>query len=66
MHSELDSLEQKLLQLVQLNQRLRAENQKLRQQVASGLNEQRKHQEKIDQATSRLEKLLDQLPAEAS
>jgi len=66
MISELDSLEQKLHLLVQLNQRLRDENQQLRQHVASALNEQRKHQDKIDQAASRLEKLLDQLPAEAS
>jgi len=66
MLSELESLEQKLHQLVQLNQRLRDENQRLRQHVASALNEQRKHQDKIDQAAARLEKLLDQLPAEAS
>jgi len=66
MLSELDTLEQKLHQLVQLNQRLRNENQQLRQHVASALNEQRKHQDKIDQAADRLEKLLDQLPAEAS
>lgn len=66
MISELDSLEQKLHQLVQLNQRLRDENLQLRQHVASALNEQRKRQDKIDQTASRLEKLLDQLPAEAS
>jgi cell division protein ZapB len=64
MQSELDALEQKLLQLVQLNQRLRAENQQLRQHVAAALNEQRKRQDKIDQAAQRLERLLDQLPAE--
>ncbi|MBU0689424.1 MAG: hypothetical protein KJ850_04490 [Gammaproteobacteria bacterium] len=66
MLSELDSLEQKLHQLVQLNHRLREENQQLRQHVASALNEKRKHQDKIDQAALRLEKLLEQLPAEAS
>jgi uncharacterized protein (TIGR02449 family) len=66
MLSDLDTLEQKLHQLVQLNQRLREENQQLRQHVASAVNDQRKHQDKIDQAASRLEKLLDQLPAEAS
>jgi cell division protein ZapB len=64
MQSELDALEQKLLQLVQLNQRLRAENQLLRQHVAAALNEQRKRQDKIDQAAQRLERILDQLPAE--
>lgn len=66
MLSDLDTLEQKLHQLVQLNQRLRDENQQLRQHVASALNDQRKHQDKIDQTASRLEKLLEQLPAEAS
>jgi len=64
MQSELDALEQKLQQLVQLTQRLRAENLQLRQQIASALNEQRKRQDKIEQAAQRLERLLDQLPAE--
>jgi uncharacterized protein (TIGR02449 family) len=66
MISDLDSLEQKLHQLVQLNQRLRDENQQLRQHVASALNEKRKHQDRIEQAASRLERILDQLPADAS
>ncbi|GAB5604465.1 hypothetical protein [Sideroxyarcus sp. TK5] len=65
MISELDSLEQKLQLLVQLNQRLRDENQQLRQHVASALNAQRKHQDKIDQTASRLERLLEQLPSDA-
>lgn len=66
MINELDTLEQKLHLLVQLNQRLRDENQQLRQHVASALNEQHKRQEKIDHTASRLEQLLAQLPAEAS
>ncbi len=66
MLSELETLEQKLHLLVQLNQRLRDENQQLRQHVATALNEQRKHQDKIDRAASRIEKILDQLPAKAS
>ena len=64
MQSELDALEQKLAQLVQLIQRLRAENLQLRQDVASALNGQRKNQDKIEQASQRLEKLLAQLPAD--
>jgi len=64
MQSELDALEQKLAQLVQLIQRLRAENLQLRQDVASALNGQRKSQDKIEQASQRLEKLLAQLPAD--
>ena len=66
MLSELDSLEQKLHQLVQLNQRLRDENLQLRQHVASALNEQRKRQDKLDQAAARLERLINKLPTEAS
>ncbi|MDO8311322.1 MAG: hypothetical protein Q7T25_05220 [Sideroxyarcus sp.] len=64
MQSELDALDQKLAQLVQLTQRLRAENLQLRQDVASALNGQRKSQDKIEQASQRLEKLLEKLPAE--
>jgi len=62
MHSELDVLDQKLAQLVQLTQRLRAENQLLRQEVASALSQQRKSQDKVSEAAQRLEKLLTQLP----
>ncbi len=66
MQSELDALDQKLAQLVQLTQRLRAENMQLRQEVASALSQQRKNQDKIDEAAERLEKLLSQLPEDAS
>ena len=62
MHSELDTLDQKLTQLVQLTQRLRAENLQLRQDIAAALSQQRKSQDKIDEAAQRLEKLLSQLP----
>lgn len=65
MQSELDTLDQKLAQLVQLTQRLRTENLQLRQQVAAALNEQRKSQDKVSQAAQRLEKILDHLPAES-
>jgi cell division protein ZapB len=65
MQSELDTLDQKLAQLVQLTQHLRAENLQLRQDVASALNGQRKGQDKIEQASQRLEKILAQLPADA-
>ena len=62
MHSELDALDQKLTQLVQLTQRLRAENLQLRQEVAAALSQQRKSQDKVHEAAQRLEKLLAQLP----
>jgi cell division protein ZapB len=62
MHSELDVLDQKLAQLVQLTQHLRAENLQLRQEVAAAVSQQRKNQDKVNEATQRLEKLLSQLP----
>jgi cell division protein ZapB len=62
MEAELKSLEQKINQFVELCQRLRADNQQLRQQVASALNENRQLEEKISNATSRLENLLNQIP----
>jgi cell division protein ZapB len=65
MHSELDVLDQKLAQLVQLTQRLRAENMQLRQEIAASLSQQRKSQDKVNEAALRLEKLLSQLPEDA-
>ncbi len=65
MHSELDALDQKLASLVELTQRLRAENQRLRQEVASALSLQRKSQDKVEAAALRLEKLIAQLPEDA-
>jgi cell division protein ZapB len=65
MHSELDALDEKLAHLVQLTQRLRAENLQLRQEVAAAVSKQRKSQDKIDEAAKRLEKLLAQLPENA-
>jgi cell division protein ZapB len=65
MHSELDALDQKLAQLVQLTQHLRAENLQLRQEVAAAVSQQRKSQDKVKEAAERLEKLLSQLPEDA-
>ena len=65
MHSELDALDEKLAHLVQLTQRLRAENLQLRQEVAAAVSKQRKSQDKVDEAAKRLEKLLVQLPENA-
>jgi cell division protein ZapB len=62
MHSELDALDQKLAQLVQLTQHLRAENLQLRQEIAAAVSQQRKSQDKVNEAAQRLEKLLTQLP----
>ena len=64
MESELKSLEQKLNQFVELCQRLRSDNQQLRQELASALSENRQLTEKIGTASDRLESLLLQLPEE--
>ena len=66
MEAEFKSLEDKLNQLVNLCQQLRAENQQLRQDVASALNANRKLEDKIGGATARLEALLQQLPKETT
>lgn len=62
MEAELKSLEQKISRFVELSQRLRTDNQQLRQQLAAALNEKRQLEEKIGNATSRLENLLNQIP----
>ena len=64
MESELRSLEQKLNQFVELCQRLRTDNQQLRQELASALSENRHLTEKIGTASDRLESLLLLLPEE--
>ena len=64
MESELKSLEQKLNQFVELCQRLRTDNQQLRQELASALSQNRQLTEKIGTASDRLETLLLQLPEE--
>ena len=64
MEAELKSLESKIEQLIDLSQKLRAENQQLRQQLASVLDQKRRLEEKIATATARLEALLGQIPAE--
>ncbi|MBI3901552.1 MAG: hypothetical protein HY306_01190 [Nitrosomonadales bacterium] len=66
MQAELDILENRLAQLVQLTQRLRGENHRLRQELAQALSEGRLCQDKIGNAQSRLERLLAQLPEEGA
>ncbi len=65
MKNELDSLEQKLMHLVQVSQRLRAENHQLRQALAEIESKHRQCSDKVSSAKSRLEKLLIQLPEDA-
>ena len=64
MDAELKSLEAKVSQVAELCQRLREDNQHLRQQLASAVSQSKRLEEKISSATSRLEALLAQIPAE--
>jgi len=64
MEGDLKSLEQKLGQFVELCQRLRADNQQLRLQLASAMSDNKELSEKIGTATNRLENLLNQIPEE--
>jgi len=64
MDAEFKSLERKLSQFVELCQRLRDDNQQLRQQLASAINDNKQLADKIGTATNRLETLLNQLPEE--
>ncbi|TXT24003.1 MAG: hypothetical protein FD134_1802 [Gallionellaceae bacterium] len=66
MKAELDALEGKLAQLVQLSQRLRAENRQLRQELASALNQGHRMNGKIENARQRLENMLAQLPEDSA
>ena len=61
--AEFDSLEAKVAQFVTLCERLRAENSTLRQQLAAAQNDAKRLHEKIDGAKTRLEGLLNRLPA---
>jgi cell division protein ZapB len=64
MEADLKALEQKLGQFVELCQRLRVDNQQLRQQLASTMSDNKQLTEKIGSATNRLENLLNQIPEE--
>jgi len=62
METELGTLEEKVAQVAQLCQRLRAENSQLRQDLAASQNESKRLHQKIDGATQRLEALLTHIP----
>ena len=64
MEEEFKSLERKLREFVDLCQRLRDDNQQLRQQLASAISDNKQLSEKIGTATNRLENLLNQIPEE--
>ena len=62
MEHDLQRFEDKLSHFVTLFQRLRAENNELRQAVAAKSDEAKRLAEKLDQAKTRIEALIAQLP----
>ncbi len=62
MESELNALENKLAQLIQVSGKLRVENRQLRQDLAHALSSNRQCSDKVENAKARLEKLLTSLP----
>jgi len=64
MDAQLKSLEDKVNQFVTLCQRLRTDNQQLRQQLASAQNENKQLSDKIGAAKTRPETLLSHIPEE--
>lgn len=62
METELAALEDRIRQAAELCQRLRNENNELRQQLAKLLSENKRLNEKVFTARERLEGLLRQIP----
>ncbi|MFB0935571.1 MAG: hypothetical protein QMB52_07330 [Propionivibrio sp.] len=62
MVNELNALESKIAQVASLCRSLRAENNQLRQQLATSEAEKKGLEERMDTARSRIEKLAQQLP----
>jgi cell division protein ZapB len=62
MESEISSLEGKINQLVQLCQRLRKDNNDLRQELAASQSDNKQLSEKISNAKERLETILSRIP----
>lgn len=62
MEQDLQRFEDKLTHFVTLFHRLRSENNELRQSVASKSDEVKRLSEKLDQARTRIEALIAQLP----
>ena len=66
MENQLHALETKLAQLISISGQLRAENLKLRQELAQAQSTNRQLGDKMDAAKLRLDKLLTTLPDEAA
>jgi cell division protein ZapB len=66
MEAELNTLDEKISQLVHLCHRLRRDNSELRQQLAAAQNQNKQLMEKIEAARQRLESLLSRIPEDAA
>ncbi|MCX8085440.1 MAG: cell division protein ZapB [Rhodocyclaceae bacterium] len=64
MNAELDGLERKVAQIIDLCASLRAENRRLRERVGALEDEKQALLARMNEARGRLEALLDKLPAE--
>jgi predicted nucleic acid-binding Zn-ribbon protein len=64
MEAELTSLENKITQFIEVNEHLREETLKLRQEIASISQRNKQLEERITLASSRLERIVEQLPEE--
>ena len=64
--AELNTLDDKLSQLVQLCHRLRNDNNELRQDLAAAQNQSKQLTDKIESARQRLESLLSRIPEDAA
>ena len=62
MDAEFDTLDGKIDQFLQLCQRLKSENQELRQQLVSAKDDAKRMEDKVEGAKTRLEALLRQIP----
>ena len=62
MEAELNALDDKVTQLAQLCQKLRKDNNQLRQQLVTAQSEGKRLAEKVNTAATRLEGLLNQIP----
>jgi cell division protein ZapB len=66
MEADIQRFEEKLTHFVTLFQRLRSENNELRQQLAAKADELKRLAEKLDQAKTRISALVEQLPESES
>lgn len=65
MDADLKALEEKVARLIALCQSLREENVQLRQELAQAQDDTRQLRENMLQASTRLEALIERLPADA-